>query len=298
MKFTIKNEHIQLEVDSFGAELKSLKKLENLKSDNEYLWQGDTKYWNRSSPILFPIVGKLLDDEYIYKNKLYKMLQHGFARDKEFVIVEQCEEFLKFMQESDIETLKVYPFAYKLFISYELKNSEVKISYEVVNQSDDKMFFSIGAHPAFNWPLGNKISNESKDDYYFEFVNLDEDTNLSAFPLSQNGISSEKLDIKLDSKKLNICEDTFKDDALIFKNDNMNNIKLKNYKNNKSIEVCFDGFTYLGLWSKPSGAPFVCIEPWYGIADFINHNKNIEEKEGINSLEKDEVFCSSYVIKI
>lgn len=295
MKYTIKNKYLQIEVDSFGAELKSLKNLEN---DTEYLWQGDAKYWNRTSPVLFPIVGKLLDDEYIYKNKSYKMSQHGFARDKEFVLVEQNEEFLKFVQESDVETLKIYPFVYKLFISYEIKESTVKISYEVVNKSNDKMFFSIGAHPAFNWPLADKSSNENKDDYYFEFDNLDEDTKLSAFPLFQNGISSKKLDIKLDKKRLNICEDTFKNDALIFKNENIDMIKLKNYKNDKFIEVCLDGFSYLGLWSKPSGAPFVCIEPWHGIADFTNHNKNIEEKVGINSLEKDEVFSSSYVIKI
>ena len=293
MKYTIKNKCLQIEVDSFGAELKSLK---NLQNDIEYLWQGDAKYWNRSSPVLFPIVGKLLDDEYIYKNRIYKMSQHGFARDKEFVLVEQGENHLKFLQQSDLETLKIYPFSYKLFISYEIKENEVKISYEVLNNSDEEMFFSIGAHPAFNWPLEN--INENKDDYYFEFDNLEEDENLKAFPLLEKGISSEKIDINLDKKRLNISEDSFKDDALIFKNENINSVKLRNYKNDKFIKVCFDGFSYLGLWSKPSGAPFVCIEPWHGIADFINHNKNIEEKEGVNTLEKDGVFCSSYVIKI
>ena len=297
MKYTIKNKYLEIEVDSFGAELKSLKKLEN---DTEYLWQGDKKYWNRSSPVLFPIVGKLLDDEYIYKNKLYKMSQHGFARDKEFVLIAKGENFLMFLQESDSETLKVYPFAYKLFISYEIKEYEVKISYEVVNKSKEMMFFSIGAHPAFNWPIENinKKIEEKKDDYYFEFYNLDDDKILKAFPLLENGISSKTIDIKLDRKRLNICEDTFKKDALIFKNENINSIKLGNYKNNKSIEVCFSDFAYLGLWSKPNGAPFVCIEPWCGIADFISHNKKIKEKVGINSLEKDGVFCSSYIIKI
>ena len=101
MKYTIKNKCIKIEVDSFGAELKSLINLEN---DTEYLWQGDPKYWNRTSPVLFPIVGKLLDDEYTYKEKLYKMSQHGFARDKEFILVEQDERVLKFMQESNLET--------------------------------------------------------------------------------------------------------------------------------------------------------------------------------------------------
>jgi len=295
MKYTIKNKHLKIEVDSFGAELKSLKKLQN---DIEYLWQGDAKYWNRSSPVLFPIVGKLLDDEYIYKEKSYKMSQHGFARDKEFVLVEQGEDFLIFLQESDNKTLKVYPFSYQLFISYRIKDCEVKISYKVVNKSENKMFFSIGAHPAFNWPLDNKNIDEEKNDYYFEFDNLKERESLSTFPLLENGISNKKLDIKLDEKRLDISEDIFKNDALIFKNENINSVKLKNHKNKNSITVCFNGFSYLGLWSKPSGAPFVCIEPWYGVADFIDHNKNIEDKIGINSLDKNEVFNSSYEIKV
>lgn len=291
MEHIIKNKHIQIKVDSLGAELKSLKTLE----DNlEYLWQGDSKYWNRSSPVLFPIVGKLLDDEYSYNDNFYFMSQHGFARDKEFKLVEENKNSLKFMQESDFETLKVYPFKYKLYISYEIKESEVKISYEVINKSEEKIFFSIGAHPAFNWPLGN----ENKDDYYFEFTSLFKDKTLKAFPLLQSGISNEKIDIKLDGNRLAISEDIFKNDALIFKNENINSIKLQNNKNDKFVQVDFDNFTYLGLWSKPSGAPFVCIEPWYGIADFINHNKNIKEKVGINTLDIDEVFFSSYVIKV
>jgi len=291
MKYIIKNKQIQIEVSSFGAELQSLKTLEN---DAEYLWQGNPKYWNRTSPVLFPIVGKLLDDEYLYKNESYSMSQHGFARDKKFKIIEQNDNFLKFMQNSDVETLKIYPFEYNLYISYEIKETQVKISYEVVNKSEDKMFFSIGAHPAFNWPIGN----EKKEDYYFEFTSLFEDENLKVFPLLENGISNKKIDIKLDQNKLDISTDTFKNDALILKNENINSVKLKNYKNDKFIQVDFDNFTYLGLWSKPNGAPFVCIEPWYGIADFVNHNKNIEEKEGINVLNSKEVFHSSYVIKL
>ena len=288
----MKNEYLQIKIDSLGAELKSLK---NLQNNIEYLWQSDAKYWNRSSPILFPIVGKLLDDEYIYKDKTYNMSQHGFARDKEFILIKQKENYLKFLLKSDPSSLKIYPFSFELFISYTLHDNELKISYEVVNKSVEKMYFSIGAHPAFNWPIDDM--NTNKDDYYFEFDYINKDI-LKVFPLLKEGISNKKFDIKLDKKKLNIDENIFKDDALILKNENINRIKLKNIKNNKFIEVNFEGFSYLGLWSKPTGAPFVCIEPWHGIADFVNHNKNIEEKEGINILEENEIFLSSYVIKI
>ena len=106
----MKNEYLQIKIDSLGAELKSLK---NLQNNIEYLWQSDAKYWNRSSPILFPIVGKLLDDEYIYKDKTYNMSQHGFARDKEFILIKQKENYLKFLLKSDPSSLKIYPFYFE-----------------------------------------------------------------------------------------------------------------------------------------------------------------------------------------
>ena len=292
MIYSIKNSEIKIEVNSLGAELKSFFcQKENI----EYLWQGDPEFWNRSSPVLFPIVGKLLDDSYVYEHKKHSMTQHGFARDKGFLLVEKTRNLLKFLLKDDEETFKNYPFSFELYITYELKDRNLKIYYELVNKSLNKMYFSIGAHPAFNWPLTNK--NEKQEDYYFEFEELKENT-LERLPLLENGISTKFEKISLNENKLNISKDTFKDDAIIFKNENINSIKLKNSVNNKFIQVDFEGFSYLGLWSKPSGAPFVCIEPWYGIADFTNHNKNLEEKEGINILEKDETFSSFYSIKV
>lgn len=292
MIYSIKNSEIKIEVNSLGAELKSLVLLE----DNlEYLWQENPQFWNRSAPILFPIVGKLLNDTYTFKNKQYYMSQHGFARDKQFNLVEKSETMLKFLLKSDEETLKIYPFNFELYLSYEIANSQVKVSYDVVNKSEDKMYFSIGAHPAFNWPLDEK--NEKQEDYYFEFETLKENS-LDRLPLLKNGISSSLETIKLENKKLNISKDTFVRDALIFRNENINSVKLKSNISKKFVQVDFDGFSHLGLWSKPSGAPFVCIEPWHGIADFIEHNQKLEDKEGIKVLEENANFSSYYLIKI
>lgn len=139
--------------------------------------------------------------------------------------------------------------------------------------------------------------NEKQEDYYFEFETLKEDS-LKRLPLLENGISSSLETIKLENKKLNISKDTFVRDALIFRNENINSVKLKSNISKKFVQVDFDGFSHLGLWSKPSGAPFVCIEPWHGIADFIEHNQKLEEKEGIKVLEKEDIFSSFYFIKI
>jgi len=289
MIYTIKNSFISVEIKSFGAELNSLKRNDK---DLEYLWSGDEKYWGRKSPVLFPIVGKLLDNEYFYNNEKYEMKQHGFARDKEFKLFQQDSDSIIFTYESDENSLKIYPFEFLLYISYKLVNNKVIISYKVENKAKEEIYFSIGAHPAFNWPLcGGK-----KEDYFLEF---ELDDNLLSYKLKNSYINSSKNSlIKLESKKLALDEKLFFDDALIFKDLKVKTISYKNIINNSSIKMSFDEFEYLGIWSKPEGSPFLCIEPWCGIADFIGHSKNIENKIGINSIKKDENFQKNFTIEL
>lgn len=288
MDYQISNNFITACVKDLGAELFSLKRSG---VDIEYIWQGDEKYWARHAPVLFPIVGKLLDDEYTYKDKTYKMSQHGFARDSKFELFEARKNYLCFKLESNEETLKKYPFNFELFINYKLTENVLKVTYKVINLSDDNMPFSIGAHPAFNWPLSDERKNES----YFQFDEIDE---IELYPLTKNGISSQKEKIEVFDDKLCLSKKIFKNDALIIEDLKNKNVVYGNSSNDKFVRVEFDEFKYLGLWSKPEGAPFVCIEPWNGIADFIDHNKNIEEKIGIRFLEKNEVFESSFTIEI
>ncbi|WP_419767011.1 aldose 1-epimerase family protein [Arcobacter sp.] len=288
MKYKISNSILEVSIKDFGAELCSLKK----RNDSiEYLWQGDKKYWNRHAPILFPIVGKLIDNEYIYNNKTYKVGQHGFARDKLFEVFAKENDYICFKLTSSKETLEIYPFNFELYLSYRLINNSLKISYKVVNKSQKKMYFSIGAHPAFNWPL----EKGNKGDYYLEFENTKE---LERLPLTVDGISEKKEIVNLKDNKLHLNEELFKDDALVIQNLKNKTITFKNSKDDKSIKMSFEGFAYLGLWSKPSGAPFICIEPWHGIADFIGHNKKLENKKGIITLLENEIFESSYTISV
>ncbi len=289
--YKLSNDFINIKIKKLGAELCSLKK----QNDSiEYIWQADEKHWARHSPILFPIVGKLIDNEYILNGKKFNLSQHGFARDMNFDVINEDESSLIFELKENKETLEKYPFYFSLKISYELIKNILKVSYEVKNNSKGKMPFSIGAHPAFNWPL----ENENKKDYYFKFENLNE---LKTYPLTLKGIILKEKTIYLDDKVLNINEELFKNDAIILENNknlNLNSISLKNKTNNRCIKMTFEGFEYLGLWSKPSGADFICIEPWHGLADVINHNKDITQKKGIKILNPQEIFKSSYFIEI
>ena len=288
MEYKISNNFISATIKDFGAELCSLKRNA---VDTEYIWQADENFWGRHSPILFPIVGKLIDDEYIYENKTYRMGQHGFARDNIFKLYESKKNYLCFKLEQNEQTLEKYPFNFELYLSYKLFENNLKISYKVINKSNKTMPFSIGAHPAFNWPL----DNERKQDSYFEFKDAEK---LERLPLTKNGISEDKETISLCNNIMALNKKVFKNDALVLENLKNKTILLKNDLNDKFIKVEFEGFPYLGLWSKPHGAPFICIEPWHGIADFMDHNKKIEEKKGIKFLKRDEIFETNYTITI
>lgn len=288
MIYKIENDFLKVEINSFGAELKSLKKQ---KEDFEYLWSGDAKYWARKAPVLFPIVGKLKDDFYIFDNKKYEMKQHGFARDKEFTVVEQGMDYVILLLQSDEETLSLYPFSFDFYISYKLENNKLITYYKVVNRTNNEIYFSIGAHPAFNWPLSTK----KKGDCFLEF---DFEDKLLSYKLENGIVSDEKVEIKLVDKKLKLEKKLFSNDALIFEDLPIKTITYKNSIDEKSIKLNFEKFKYLGVWSKPTGSPFICLEPWCGIADFYDTNQKLEDKIGINRLEKNEIFEIDFTIEL
>ena len=289
MNYEIKNEHIKAKIKSFGAELNSLQKIDE---DLEYMWQGDSKYWNRHSPILFPIVGRLKNDSYTYQNQKYNMTQHGFARDKEFEVIKNEVDFIEFRLKSDEKTLEIYPFSFELYLSYKLEKNSLIVSYKVINKSDDKMLFSIGAHPAFNWTLKE---DEKKEDYFLEFENIKQ---TKRYFLNDKGLVYDSVDLKIIDNKIALNEELFKNDALVFNDSNIKILTLKNSNNKNFVKLEFKNFPYLGIWSKPSGAPFVCIEPWFGVADEDSSNQNFEDKKGLISLEKNEIFSCFYSIEV
>ena len=289
MNYEIKNEHIKVKIKSFGAELNSLQKIDE---DLEYIWQGDSKYWNRHSPILFPIVGRLKNDSYTYQNQKYNMTQHGFARDKEFEVIKNEADFMEFRLKSDEKTLEIYPFSFELYLSYKLEKNSLIVSYKVINKSDDKMLFSIGAHPAFNWTLKE---DEKKENYFLEFENIKE---TKRYFLNDKGLVYDSVDLKIIDNKIALNEELFKNDALVFEDLNIKTLTLKNSINENYIKLNFENFPYLGIWSKPTGAPFICIEPWFGVADSFDSSKNLEDKKGIITLQKDEIFSCFYSIEI
>lgn len=279
MIYEISNNIYTLKVDSLGAELVSA-----LYKGEEYLHQKEKVYWNRSSPVLFPIVGKLKNNNYKYNNKNYSLPIHGLARHKEFTFIKQDKNTLVFSLKEDSDSLKHYPFTFCLQITYTLEEDSFDISYEVSSKED--ILFSLGAHPAF-------ILKAKIDETYLEFV---EKENLDLLCLNlENGCISKTKKNYLNSKILTLEKNIFKEDALIFENIKSKKVSLKNNKNSKSVNITYEGFPFIGFWA-PMHADFVCLEPWCGIADYDNTNHRLEDKKGIITLKKNEKFLRKLVI--
>ena len=273
MNITIYNHLIKATINTLGAELIQLEK-----ENHNYIWTIDETYWNKTSPILFPIVGRLKNDAYTIEGKTYELPRHGFARNFEFELENQTENTVVLLFTENQETLKHYPFQFELRLKYELIENSLKINYSILNKSQETMPFSIGAHPAF--AIDGLFS-----DYTLDF---NQSENFISHELEKEQFNNSFKKIPSENGKINLDYALFEKDALVFKHLKSDILTL--LKNNQPyISVEFKGFPYLGIWTKPN-APFLCIEPWCGLADNVNHNGNIYEKEGIQILDKNANF--------
>lgn len=285
MIHTVENEHLKLSVRSSGGEIISLKDKWN---DLEYIWQGDPEYWVRRAPVLFPIVGKLKDHKYKVEGQEYVLPQHGFARNLHFELVEEKPLSQKWKLQSGEETEKVYPYKFELFINYILQERTVTTVYEVKNTDKKDIFFSLGAHPGFNVPA---FDYEQFEDYYIEF----EKPETAKRHLLKDGLfTGETADLLNNSKTLDLNYQLFEKDAIVLKDLSSKRATLKSKKSGFKLDLVFDGFPYFGIWTPKAGAPFLCLEPWHGLADYKNTSGDFKEKEGVIRLPQGETFTSRY----
>lgn len=279
---TLSNSIIIAQIKTLGAELCSLK--DNTKRD--YIWEGNPAFWGKHSPVLFPIVGTLKNNTFYHNDTEYTLSRHGFARDMEFQLVEKTESSATFSLQSNSETLNNYPFKFELQIQYILIGTTLELTYRVINKDNTDIPFSIGAHPAFALP-----SNFEKYSLVFEEVEPLE------YTLLENDLVSKQTEkIKTNSNTVPLTHELFQRDALIFKNLKSNSLTIVE-KENPILKVRFEDFPNLGIWTKV-GAPFICIEPWFGYSDTTESNGNLFEKEGIIILKTNDTFQAKFSIEI
>lgn len=262
-------------INPMGAELTSLK---SIPADLQYIWQANPAFWGKHSPVLFPIVGSLKENIYFFEGKSYQLPRHGFARGKMFTVEKVNDSKAIFSLESNAETIKIYPFSFQLQLIYELNDTSLECTYAVHNPSKEILWFSVGGHPAFRVPL---ITGERYDDYSLLF---NQPERLDRWLLEDGLISKENIVVPALAGKLPLTPTLFYEDALVFKNLKSTQITLADNQNQHGLHFRFEGFPYFGIWAAKD-APFICLEPWCGHADTLDHNQELTQKPGIEKLK-------------
>ena len=293
---SISSNSLTASIDTMGAQLMSLRK-----GESEYLWQGDSNWWPRRAPILFPIVGVLKDSKAQSAEGTISLARHGLARLTQFEVVEQSPSSVTLQLKSTEETLKSYPYDFELKLIFSVAGDTLTQSYKVTNPANVVLPFTLGAHPAFNIPIPG-VEAASLDQYYLLFTRSwtsygpsITDEGLCDYATPQRlVVDSDTLPLSwdlIDREKTITLEDV--PDRRITLAANM-----EASSEAHGIQMEFDGFDYLGIWSAAPGCPFVALEPWCGIADTVDTDGIFEHKPGIICLDPEQSITKTLSIKV
>lgn len=280
----LKNEQLTVLIATLGAELQSVKDDEG----REYLWQAGPE-WPRRSPILFPIVCSVNDNTYVVDGKEYHLPRHGFARDMEFTLISKTDEKVTLALHESEETLKVYPYRFNLAVTYRLEGNKVHVIWHVENTDCQEIHFQIGAHPAFNVP-GGKLEG---------IIKLDNDEPMDTLKSYADG-SHDMVEVPLEADEgvMEISNNFFRNDSVKIHKCQTHRAMLMDTYGEPAVTVDYKT-PVCAFWSPyDKHAPFVCIEPWYGVGDPRGWKGEFRNKPLMNHLLPGASFMSKYTITI
>lgn len=276
MDVRIASEDLSVVVARHGAELQSLRRRsrggdehggrphggdeqggDEQRDGEELLWQAGPA-WRRHAPVLFPVVGKVADDEVLVDGRRYPMGQHGFARDLEHEVVEASGSRAVLRLVDSDATREHYPFSFSLVTAYEVRGTSLSVRWTVSTRGDEPLPFSLGWHPAFRWPLADGVA---KDDHLVRFAEPEPDDVRGV----RGGLLTEPTATPVRGDALPLSGTLFADDAVVLDSLRSRSVTYE-APGAPRIRLDLVGFPFLGVWSKPSGADFVCLEPWAGLA--------------------------------
>lgn len=286
----LKNEELTILISEIGAELQSIKDA----TGKEYLWQADPEYWPRHSPILFPIVCSVNNDTYRVDGEEYHLPRHGFARDREFRLLYQLEDEVAFQLLWDDETLKVYPYLFALTITYTLDGKTVSVEWQVDNLDEDEIHFQIGGHPAFNIPDMNK------GDVQHGRIQLDANAPVYRYTSFIDGTHdmTEDLVETTEDGMIDFTDETWNKDSIQIHRCQTTQADILD-KEGKPVVTVYYETPVCAFWSPyKKNAPFVCVEPWYGVGDYRGFDGEFRDKPLMNHLLPGASFVGGYMIEI
>lgn len=292
MRYQLKNAGMTAEVETLGGELVSLRDAAGV----EYIWQGNAAYWPGRNPVLFPIVGKLMEGKVVSAQGLCEMPQHGLARRREFSVADRGEDFVEFCLVSDEESLRQYPHAFELRVRHDLTERGFTTRFTVRNPGGAELPFCIGAHTGFNCPLAE---GEDFEDYALVF-SAAEDTD--AVGIGPGGyLSREAGEAALrGTDTIPLRYEVFdRRDTLIFDGLRSDAVKLVNRKTGRGVEMDLSGFPMAAFWTPPGKrAPFICLEPWQGCSAYADDSGRFEDKAHCVRLAPGETYTAAYAVSV
>lgn len=285
--YTISSDHLRASVKAHGAELCRLQTASGL----DLLWPGDPAVWGRQAPVLFPVVGALKDDLLVHQGRAYPMPRHGFARDRDFRLVSLSGHGCTLRLEDDAATRAAYPFPFRLDLAFQVLGAELRVDYHLHNPGDQDLPASFGAHPAFRWPLLPRVARSS---HQLEFEKAEPGPLPALDPQGLLGPPSRPS--PLGGRLLPLGDHLFANDALVFRPVQSRWVRYS-APGVPGLEVGWDGFPQLGLWSRP-GAGFLCIEPWRGYASPANFAGEFAGKPGVFLVRPGGTVSAHYSVRV
>lgn len=253
--------------------------------DKELMWQGNPEFWSGQNPTLFPMVGNTFSKSYEWNGKTYSMKNHGLIRYATLECIKNDGKQVVMQLKSNEETLAQYPFEFTYEIGYELQDNKVVITYNITNDSEEAMPFIFGLHPGFNVPL---FEDEKFEDYHLVFPTLEnvKQTNLDTAELFDVELKDIQLDYEMIEKAKTLVYQDFKSPYV--------DLVGKHH----TIRTSITGYKYVAFWTAKPGAPFICVEPWYGTGDFKEYHVPFNKRPNTINLEPHRTFMTSYTIEV
>lgn len=291
---TIENEKLVVQINRFGAELKSVVSKD---SGIEYIWPGTEGSFKKSAPNLFPFIGNILKGEIDYplgkeERVTLPMTKHGFARDLDFEVLEISKTMARFQLKPSTYTKERYPYNFSLTVEYILEDDVLKHNYIVKNNDVVEMYYHIGGHTAF---YCNYNGDKKFEDYYLEFEK--EECEVYKIDESNNSFLSEVSESTVVTENFMLSKEKFSKDALVFVGLKNSVINIKHTKSSHGVEFKFENLPVLTLWTSTDSSEFICLEPWAGITDFTNGSNRVEDKKDIQKLNSNEQKRYSQIIR-
>lgn len=270
---TIGDNRLTARISSKGAELQSLVPAWG----EEMLWQGDPAVWPWHAPNLFPIVGALADDTLVHQGVKYPLQSHGFLRQSETTLATQAADAASFRLTDSAETRRQFPFSFELTIAFRIEGDRLLQSFTVGNPASEPLLVSLGAHPAFRWPLSQALAGQA---HRLVFAQPEPQ---GIRRVVQNGLGLDYLPTPVADRVVDLDHSLFDISAIVWDRLNSRSVTF-GVPGQLGVEMTFDDFPHFGLWSKAGSAPFLCLEPWQGHMSPLGFRGELADKSGIVSI--------------